>query len=106
MTPLCDDTKATVANNSARGHADLMVPSALKAALGTRFAIRSQKWVRRSWGSKKVCQMLTLNRLTDIKIPVLTQRSVMHLQDYITITSVCTISLNVGGKFLDVLSDD
>ena len=32
-TPICDDTKATVANNSARGHEDLMVPSALKPAL-------------------------------------------------------------------------
>ena len=80
MRPLCDDTNATVANNSTTGREDLMVPSALKAALGTRFAIRSQKWERRSWGSKKVCQMLTLNRLTDIKIPVLTQRSVMNVR--------------------------
>ena len=52
--PLCDETNATVANNSARVHEDLMVPSALRAAPDLRCSVTK---VKRSWRSKKVCQM-------------------------------------------------
>ena len=67
MKPLCDDTKATVANKSARGHADLMVPSALKAALGaegTRFAVFGHKSGRGEVGEQKSVSNVDI-KLTD-----------------------------------------
>ena len=49
--PLCDETNATVANNSARVHEDLMVPSALRAARHPIRGVRLQK----SRGEAKKC---------------------------------------------------